>query len=157
MIDPIGLIPTAMHGYNWIRMWHEKQANPPHLPDNALLLFKRFKEAYDTKNIIRLGFTLSDHYKGDLYGASTKQEYLSSTKRAFDNLSLVSPCLSINVYSIIENRDDLFSGIIDTQSKISVLGIPLTNYDSAPIRCEIRPEQGLWVITKMFIEWRLVS
>jgi hypothetical protein len=34
---------------------------PPHLPDNALLLFKQFKEAYDTKNITRLGFTLSDH------------------------------------------------------------------------------------------------
>jgi hypothetical protein len=33
----------------------------------------------------------------------------------------------------------------------------VTNYDSAPIRCEIRPEQGLWVITKMFIEWRLIS
>ncbi|CAD5934373.1 hypothetical protein [Planktothrix agardhii] len=61
MVDPIGLIPTAIHGYNWIRMWHEKQANPPHLPDNALLLFKQFKEAYDTKNITRLGFTLSDH------------------------------------------------------------------------------------------------
>ncbi|CAD5937161.1 hypothetical protein NO976_01737 [Planktothrix agardhii] len=29
MVDPIGLIPTAIHGYNWIRMWHEKQANPP--------------------------------------------------------------------------------------------------------------------------------
>ncbi|MCB8758697.1 hypothetical protein [Planktothrix agardhii] len=52
----------------------------------------------------------------------------------------------------IINSNDLFSAIIDTQSKISVLGIPLTNYDSAPIRCEIRPEQGLWVITKMFIE-----
>jgi hypothetical protein len=57
----------------------------------------------------------------------------------------------------IINSNDLFSAIIDTQSKISVLGIPLTNYDSAPIRCEIRPEQGLWVITKMFIEWRLIS
>ncbi|MGL4497530.1 MAG: hypothetical protein ACRCU2_00580, partial [Planktothrix sp.] len=63
----------------------------------------------------------------------------------------------INVYSIIENSNDVFSAIIDTQSKISVLGIPLTNYDSAPIRCEIRPEQGLWVITKMFIESRLIS
>ncbi|CAD5910045.1 hypothetical protein NO108_00216 [Planktothrix rubescens] len=157
MIDPIGLIPTAIHGYNWIRMWHEKQANPPHLPDNALFLFKRFKEAYDTKNITRLGFTLSDHYKGDLYGVSTKQEFISSQKRVFDNLSVVSPCLSINVYSIIENSNDLFSAIIDTQSKVSVLGIPLTNYDSAPIRCELRPEQGLWVITKMFIEWRLIS
>jgi len=156
MVDPINLIPTAIQGYNWIRMWHEKQANPPHLPDNALLLFKRFKEAYDTKNIIKLSFTISDHYKGDLYGVSTKQEFLSSQKRVFDNLTLISPCLSINVYSIIENRNDLFSAIIDTQSKISILGIPLTNYDSAPIRCEIRPEQGLWVITKMFIEWRLV-
>lgn len=156
MIDPIGLIPTAIQGYNWIRMWHEKQTNPPHLPDNALLLFKRFKEAYDTKNIVKLGFTISDHYQGDLYGVSTKQEFISSQKRVFDNLSLVSPCLSINVYSIIENSNDVFSAIIDTQSKASVLGIPLTNYDSAPIRCELRPEQGLWVITKMFIEWRLI-
>lgn len=156
MVDPINLIPTAIQGYNWIRMWHEKQANPPHLPDNALLLFKRFKEAYDTKNIIKLGFTLSDHYKGDLLGVSTKQAYLSSLKQVFDSLPLLSPCLSINVYSIIENSNDVFSGIIDTQSKTSFLGIPLKNYDSTPIRCEIRPEQGLWVITKMFIEWRLV-
>lgn len=156
MIDPIGLIATAVQGYNWIRMWHEKQANPPHLPDNALMLFKRFKEAYDTKNIIKLGFTISDHYKGDLYGVYTKQEFLRSQKRAFDNLYLVSPCLSINVYSIIENSNDVFSAIIDTQSKASVLGIPVINYDSAPIRCELRPEQGLWVITKMFIEWRLI-
>ncbi|MBE9143618.1 hypothetical protein [Planktothrix mougeotii] len=157
MVDPITLIPTAIQGYNWIRMWHEKQANPPHLPDNALLLFKRFKEAYDTKNIIKLGFTLSDNYRGDLNGVSTKQEYLSSLKRVFDSLPLLSPCLSINVYSIIENRNDVVSAIIDTQSKTSFLGIPLTNYDSTPIRCEIRPEQGLWVITKMFIEWRLIS
>jgi hypothetical protein len=157
MVDPIGLIPTALQGYNWIRMWHEKQANPPHLPDNALLLFKRFKEAYDTKNIIKLGFAISDHYQGDLNGVSTKQEYLSSLKRVFDSLPLLSPCLSINVYSIIENRNDVVSAIIDTQSKTSFLGIPLTNYDSTPIRCEIRPEQGLWVITKMFIEWRLIS
>lgn len=157
MLNPINLIPTVIQGYNWIQMWHEKQANPPHLPDNALLLFKRFKEAYDTKNIIKLGFTISDDYRGDLYGVSTKQEFISSQKRVFDNLSLVYPCLSINVYSIIENSNDVFSAIIDTQSKISVLGIPLTNYDSAPIRCELRPEQGLWVITKMFIEWRLIS
>lgn len=156
MIDPIGLIPTAVQGFNWIRMWHEKQTNPPHLPDNALLLFKRFKEAYDTKNIIKLGFAISDHYQGDLYGVSTKQEFLRSQKRAFDSLSLVSPYLSINVYSIIENNNDVFSAIIDTQSQVSILGIPLTNYDSVPIRCEIRPEQGLWVITKMFIEWRLI-
>ncbi|MGL6138667.1 MAG: hypothetical protein ACRC2M_15345 [Planktothrix sp.] len=157
MLNPINLIPTVIQGYNWIQMWHEKQANPPHLPDNALLLFKRFKDAYDTKNIIKLGFTISDHYKGDLYKVSTKQEFISSQKRVFDNLSLVSPCLSINVYSIIENSNDVFSAIIDTQSKASVLGIPLTNYDSAPILCEIRPEQGLWVITKMFIESRLIS
>ena len=158
MIDPTTfLIPTAIQGYNWIRIWHEKQANPPHLPDHALLLFKAFKEAYDTKNIIKLAFTLSEHYKGDLYGVSCKQEFLSSQKRVFDSLSLISPCLSINVYNIIEDCDDLFSAIIDTQSKASILGIPLTNYDSAPIRCEIRREQGLWVITKMFVEWGLVS
>lgn len=157
MVDPITLIPTAIQGYNWIRMWHEKQMNPPHLPDNALLLFKRFKEAYDTKNIIKLGLTISDHYTGNLLGVSTKQEYLNSLKRVFDSLPLLSPCLSINVYSIIENSNDVFSGIIDTQSKTSFFGIPLTNYDSTPIRCEIRPEQGLWVITKMFIEWRLMS
>ena len=115
MLDLTALISTVLQGYKWIRMWHEKQANPPHLPDNALLLFKRFKEAYDTKNIIRLGFTLSDHYRGDLYGVSKKQEFISSQKRVFDNLSLVSPCLSINVYSIIENSNDVFSAIIDTQ------------------------------------------
>jgi hypothetical protein len=40
------LIPVIVQSYKWLRVWHNEKANPPDLPRNAILTFKRFKEAY---------------------------------------------------------------------------------------------------------------
>jgi hypothetical protein len=101
MIETDVLISTAIRSYNWLRVWHEKQANPPHIPDNAIVVFKRFKEAYDDKNIGKLSSTISDSFRGDLYGVRTKQEFIDIQMRVFNRLPWgVNPCLSINVYSM---------------------------------------------------------
>lgn len=84
-----------------------------------------------------------------------KQEFLNIQQRVFERLPWgVHPCLTLNVYSIVENSQNIFSAIIDTHSIATVLGIPTFAYDSAPVRCQIKSEYGLWVITEMFIEQR---
>ena len=158
MIETSTLVATAVHGYKWLRAWHEKQANPPHLTENAILVFKRFKEAYDAKDISKLSSTISDSYKGDIYGVSSKQEFLHIQKQVFERLPWgVYPCLSINVYSVVENTQNVFSAIIDTHSSATVFGIPVGDYDSAPVGCKICPEAGLWVVTEMLVERRLIK
>jgi hypothetical protein len=158
MIETLGLVSGIVQGYNWLNIWHEKQANPPHLPDNAILLFKRFKEAYDAKNIDKLDVIISNSYQGDLFGVKSKKGYLNVQRQVFERLPWgINPCLTVNIYSIVENNQDAFSAIIDTHSVATFFGIPTIAYDSAPIRCKIKPEQGLWVITEMFIEWRLFN
>jgi hypothetical protein len=157
MIETLGLVSTVVEGYKWLNVWHEQQANPPHLPDNAILVFKKFKEAYDSKNIDKLSRIISNSYRGDLYGVRSKQEFLNVQQHVFENLPWgVHPCLSVNVYSIMENTQSIFSAIIDTHSIATVLGIPTFTYDSAPVRCQIRSEHGLWVVTEMFVENRLI-
>ena len=153
MIDTIGLVSTVVKGYEWLNVWHEQQANPPHLPENAILVFKRFKEAYDSKDVHRLSPVISDEYRGDIYGVGTKHEFLHTQQDVFRRLPwAIHPCLTINVYRIKENTQNTFSAIIDTHSIATVFGIPTFAYDSAPVRCQINPEQGLWFITEMFVE-----
>lgn len=150
-------VATAIQGLKWLQVWHEEQANPPHLPQHAILIFKRFKEAYDSKNAYKLKLLLSDRYRGDIFGASNKQAYLNIQKQVFHALPwFINPCLCINVYSIVEEAPEEFCAIIDTQSKATALGLPITTYDSAPVRCRIQNELGLWVISEMFVEKRLI-
>src|SRR5437879_2680631 len=105
MIDPATLIPTAAkEGYDWLRVWHERQAHPAHLPEHALLAFKAFKTAYDRKDIDRLAPTLADDYQGDVYGARSKTDLLQVQQRVFRSIPWgVYPCLTVNVYSILED------------------------------------------------------
>jgi hypothetical protein len=155
MIELNSLVSTAIQGYKWLNVWHEQQANPPHLSENAILVFKKFKEAYDSKSINKLSLVISNSYMGDLYGVGSKQEFLNIQQRVFERLPWgIHPCLTLNVYSIVDNTQNIFSAIIDTHSIATVLGIPTFAYDSAPVRCQIKSEYGLWVITEMFIEQR---
>lgn len=157
-METFGLISTMVHGYKWLNVWHEKQANPPHLPQNAIIAFQRFKEAYDRKNINQLNKIISNSYRGNLYGVSTKQEFVDIQQRVFERLPWgVYPCLKINVYSVVDETSNSFTAIIDTQSLATVLGIPIFSYDSAPVRCQIKSETGLWVISEMFIEQQLLD
>ena len=150
-------VTTAIQGVKWLQVWHEKQANPPHLPQHVVLTFKCFKEAYDSKHAYKLKLLLSDRYREDLFGVSSKRAYIHTQKRVFESLPwFINPCLCINVYSIVESTPETFCAIIDTQSKATALGLPITNFDSAPVRCRLQQESGLWLIREMFVEKRLV-
>lgn len=151
------LVSTAIQGLKWLQVWHEEQANPPHLPQHAILTFQRFKDAYDSKNSYKLGLLISANYTGDLFGVTSKHAYLNTQRRVFDALPwFINPCLCINVYSIVDDTPEHFCAIIDTQSRGTAMGIPVFTYDSAPVRCRIQKESGLWVISEMFVEKRLV-
>ena len=76
MIETATLISTAVAGYKWLRVWHERQAVPAHLPVNALLLFQRYKAAYDGKDPGALAACISDGYRGDVFGVRSKGELL---------------------------------------------------------------------------------
>ena len=76
MIEIGTLMSTVVAGYDWLRVWHERQANPPHLPLHALLVFKAFKAAYDAKDVARLAPIIADDYQGDVFGVRTKEELL---------------------------------------------------------------------------------
>jgi hypothetical protein len=157
MIETIGLVSTLVQGYQWLTVWHEQQAIPPYLPENAILLFKRFKQAYDAKDINKLKILISDSYKGDIFGAKSKKAYLDFQSKVFDKVPWFSYlCLNIDIYSIVENTDNSFTAIIHYHANTTVLGLPAFTYDSAPIRCQIKSEDGLWVVTEMFIEHRLI-
>ncbi|MEO0375253.1 MAG: hypothetical protein AAF329_11640 [Cyanobacteria bacterium P01_A01_bin.17] len=153
MIESKLLISTVQCGYNWLRVWHEKHTAPPHLPQNALLLFQRFKKAYDSKDTKTLSSVISPYYQGDLFGVSSKQEYLKIQKAFLDSLPWgINPCLTIDVYSIIEETPDAFTAIIDIKAIATILGIPTVTYDSFPLRCKLSADQGWWRITEMFVE-----
>lgn len=158
MFEVGSFIHTSSKIYDWLRM-HGDSEGLDHLPQHAFLLFKAFKTAYDAKDTSRLALTLADTYQGDLFGARTKTEYLRITDQVFQKLPWgVKPCLIINVYSILVNEQTYFSGIVSTESRIAVLGIPTVNFDSAPVRCQISPRSdGLWQISSMFVDWEMVE
>ena len=84
-------------------------ANPPHLSENTTLVCKKFKEAYDSKSINKLSLVISNLYRGSLYGVGNKQEFLNIQQRVFERLPWgVHPCLTLNVYSIVENSQNIF-------------------------------------------------
>lgn len=126
---------------------------------HALLVFKAFKTAYDGKDVTRLAPIFSDNYRGDVFGARTKAELLKVQGAVFSWMPWgIRPCLIVNVYSVLQDTPTSFCSIIDTQSRAAVLGIPTVNYDSAPLRCEVRPRyDGVWQISSMFVEWELVK
>ena len=160
MIGTGTLVGTAVAGYKWLRVWHGRQANPAHLPVNALLLFQRFKAAYDGKDVGQLSACISDEYRGDAFAVLSKGELLRVLGGVFRALPwMVYPCLSINVYNVIADTPEVFSAIIDTCSRAKVLGVPVGTIDSAPLRCVIRPvgPHCVWRMTEMFIQWELVG
>ena len=160
MIEVAGLVGTVVQGYRWLRVWHARQAQPAHLPANAILAFQRFKAAYDAKDVRSLAACISDGYQGDVFGARSKGELLRVQGEVFRRLLRgVYPCLSISVYNIIKDGPRGFSAILDTRSRATVLRIPLWTYDSAPLRCTIRPEGPYhwWRVTELFVQWDLVQ
>ena len=82
MMETAALIGTIVTGYKGLRVWHDKQMQPAHLPVNAILLFQRFKTGYDGKDINQLAACISDDYLGECLtfcsSRKTKQLFASN-------------------------------------------------------------------------------
>jgi hypothetical protein len=120
--------------------------------NNSLLLFKRFKKAYESKDITALEDTISDHFSGNYYGAKTKIQFLNLMRKVFESMPLlINPHLVIQVNNIITNTEDEFQGIIELKAMIEVVFIPIPwQYDSGKVLCQAKSEGNLKY-------WRIIS
>lgn len=119
--------------------------------NNVLLLLKRFKRAYENKDLNALEDTISDNFSGNYYGAKTKTKFLGLMKTVFDTMPLlINPHLVIIVSNITTNNQDEFVGTIELKAVIKVLSLPIPwKYDSGKVLCKATPEGELryWRIT----------
>ena len=131
----------------------DKTYHPEHLSQSALILFQRFKKAYERKNIVELKDSISDSFNGDIYGA-TKKEFIDLMQYNFQRLKYgLSPRLTIEIFNISDSSDTNFSAIINMQANLSFIGLPTSlTWDAGKIICEAKPEgkHHYWRITKLF-------
>lgn len=131
----------------------EKSYNPQHLShNNTLILFQKFKKAYENKDIRGIKDTISDSFNGDIYG-STKSEFINFMTDNFRILHYgLSPYLAIAIYNISSSSDLEFSAVLDMKANLQVLGIPTPiEWDTGKLFCQAKPEgqYNCWKITKL--------
>lgn len=132
----------------------ENGSEPAHFPENMLPIFKQFKNAYDSKDITKLGKLISKHYKGTLLDLKTKQEFTKFFGGMFERVPrFLNLNLSITIYQITENQQDLFEAVIDfkTNMKFTIIPLPFTDYDSGRVCITLKPEgeYRIWQITRI--------
>jgi hypothetical protein len=123
------------------------------LENNILLLFKRFKRAYENKDLNALEDTISDNFFGNYYGAKTKRQFLELTRKVFETMpSFINPHLVIVISNITINSQNQFMATIELKAVIKVLLLPIPwKYDSGKVICQAKPEGNLeyWRITSL--------
>jgi hypothetical protein len=123
------------------------------LPPNAILLLKRFREAYQAKDAAKVGEQLSAEYSGTLYNAHTREEFVERLKETFRQAPRgLSPNLHVTVFQVVE-RDEpgVFEAVLEFHARFAVLGIPLREIGSGKVSCEARAEMpfGIWRLVRM--------
>ncbi len=130
----------------------EKAYHPEHLPQPILILFQRFKKAYESKDVVKLKDSISDNYCGDIYGKN-KKDFVNFMRYNFQRLKYgLSPHLIIEIHNISSSSDSNFTAVIDMKANLKFLGIPTSMaWDSGKIICEVKPEgeYNYWRITKL--------
>ncbi len=130
----------------------EKTYHPEHLPQPILILFQRFKKAYESKDAVELKDSISDNYYGDIYG-KTKKDFIDFMQYNFQRLKYgLSPHLIIEIYNISSSSSTYFSAVINMKANLKFIGIPTSMaWDAGKIVCEVKPEgeHNYWRITKL--------
>ncbi len=123
-----------------------------HLPTHIILLFQRFKRAYDGKNIKALQNCISDSFNSDCLGVN-KLECLNLIGSFFNSFpSGFNPFLTIQVEQISVNNKQHFVAVIEMNVKLKMLNIPLPIHCNQDLLiCEAKPEGDLnyWRIIKI--------
>ncbi len=130
----------------------ERSRHPEHLPPPILVLFQKFKRAYESKHLQGLDDTLSDNFVSDIYG-STKADFLKLMEFNFQKLRYgLKPYLKIEIFNINTASDVAFSAVIEMKASLQFVGIvtPL-QWDAGKIFCEAQPEgeHQYWRIAKL--------
>jgi|GEM_PF-2432528 len=133
------------------RKW--RRENPPHLPDHASILFKKFKRSYECKNFEEFADTLSEDFSGNTVYGRTKAAFLRTIQ---ENLSLIKPGfqpnLAINVDNIVASEETRFAVLVHMSVDLDFLLIPTPmKFDSERLFLEAKPEgqYNIWRITKL--------
>lgn len=129
-----------------------KDYHPERLSGNMLSLFQKFKTSYDSKDATKLTCLISDSYSGSLYGVKSKSAFIQlfeHTYKSFPNF--MYPSLTINVYQITKNSDEVFGAIMDFKSNVKVAFVSISSIDSGQVYVEARPDgdYGMWRITSI--------
>lgn len=147
---------TLSEGIRIIKEHLEEQEHKERTPDGlspeTLTLFRCFKDAYDGRDTNKLSQVISLSYSGNFYGASNKEELLNFFENVFDNLpTLMAPKLQITVHKILDQNTSLFQCMVDFKSRLTVLGVPVANFDSGLVLCKSEPEgkHGIWKLTSI--------
>lgn len=130
----------------------DKAFHPEHLPQPVLILFQRFKRAYESKDIRELQDSISNDFSGDIYGNS-KQEFIDLISYNFQRLKYgLSPHLIIEILNITAAYKTNFTAVIKMKANLKFLGIPTyIDWDAGKIVCQAKPEgqYNYWRITKI--------
>lgn len=129
---------------------NNSDSSPRCLSGNALALFQEFKSAIDSKNKKKLGNTISESYSGIFLGAKTKCILLNCFY--FEKIpSLIYPSLTINVYQILEDNDQIFRIVLDFKTYYKLILVSFTSIEFGRIYVEARPDgnYGIWKITRI--------
>lgn len=121
-----------------------------HIP-NILLLFLRFKRAYEQKDVQKMKDTISEEFYSDVYGG-TKERFIDLMRSNLNKLIYgLYPCLTIDVLNISSNTETHFSVVLDMKATLKFLGIPTSHWDSDKLVCEAKIEgtYNYWRITKL--------
>lgn len=161
-MNPLTVISLAKDIYRIYQTEYEKNLHPEHLPQSVLILFKKFKKAYEAKDIQKLKDTISENFYSDLYG-ETKSAFITFMKYNFQvieeyklipNIPLygLNPYLTIEIFNICSWSDIEFSAVIDMKANLQLLGIQLpVLWDTGKLFCEAKSEgrYNYWRITKI--------
>lgn len=150
-VTPV-IVSVAQGIYKVYKSEKEKTRYPEHLPQPALILFQKFKKAYENKNIQDLRETISENYEGDIYG-ETKTEFIELMTYNFQQLKYaINPHLRIEILNISYDEISKFSAVIAMKANLLFLGITIPfHWDAGKLFCEAKPEgqYNYWRITKL--------
>ena len=151
-MSPISIIEIAEGIYVYYAGEKEKARNPQHLPKDILILFQRFKRAYEHKNIQELKDSISRNFSGDIYGKN-RTEFINLLNINFSHLNYgISPHLVIEVLNICHSSNSEFSAVINMKANLQFLGIVTPGeWDARKLYFEAKEERDFkyWRITRI--------
>lgn len=122
------------------------------LPPDLQVLFQSFKSSYDQKDATKLARSFSKDYEGSMWGYSSKTEVIAYLRENLDGLPFyLKPQLEVRILKHALAAPGLARVTVDFESKIAVMGIPVTNFDlgRVVVTAKMNDDTGVYLITRI--------